>query len=47
MAQQEKELLLVDICIRLPYGVNIKIGEYSDYKLKGIIPTASKPIKYV
>lgn len=45
MTKEEKQLLLVDLCGRLPYGVKIKIGEYSDYKLIGIITTDVKPIK--
>lgn len=44
MTPQEKELLLRDLCARLKYGVKIKIGEYSDYVLYGIIPNADKPI---
>jgi hypothetical protein len=45
MTQEDKELLLKDLCARLPYGVKLKIGEYSDYKLIGIIITDEFPIK--
>lgn len=44
MTQEEQSILLQDLCARLKYGVKIKIGEYSDYVLYGIIPNADKPI---
>ena len=45
MTQEDKELLLQDLCARLSYGVKLKIGEHSDYKLIGIIITDESPIK--
>ena len=39
MTQEQKDLLLKDICARLPYGVNCKIYHkyrYYDMKLSGI-----------
>ena len=33
---QENELLLKDLCTRLPYGVYIKIEGYGTHKLTGI-----------
>lgn len=45
MTQEEKQLLLIDLCARLPYGVFLKIGEYSDYTLQGIVHSnANKPL---
>lgn len=45
MTQEEKQLLLKDLCARLPYGVFLKIGEYSDYTLQGIVHSnANKPL---
>ena len=45
MKQEDKELLLTDLCARLHYGVFLKIGEYSDYTLQGIVPSnANKPL---
>lgn len=35
MTQEDKELLLKDLCTRLPYGVKVKIGNHS-YIVKGI-----------
>ena len=37
MTQEEKSLLLKDLCARLTYEVFLKIGEYSDYTLQGIV----------
>lgn len=45
MTQEEKQLLLQDLCARLRFGVKIKIGEHSDYKLIGVIITDEDPIK--
>ena len=28
MTQEDKNLLLKDLCARLPYGVKVKLGEY-------------------
>ncbi len=45
MTQEEKQLLLQDLCARLPYEVFLKIGEYSDYTLQGIVPSnINKPL---
>jgi len=33
MTQEEKELLLKDLCARLPYGVKCDIGYYNPYTL--------------
>ena len=45
MTKEEKDLLLRDLCDRLPYGVFLKIGEYSDYTLQGIVHSnANKPL---
>ena len=35
MTQEDKQLLFVDLCGRLPYGVNVKIGN-NPYIVKGI-----------
>lgn len=29
MTKQEKQLLLIDLCARLPYGIKIKLGKYT------------------
>ena len=34
MTQEEKELLLTDICARLPYGVLISLGQYDKNPVK-------------
>lgn len=44
MNQQDKDLLLKDLCARLRCGVKIKIGEHSDYTLYSINPNDSNPI---
>ena len=36
MTQEEKHLLLVDLCARLPYEVKVEIDEYNISVLKGI-----------
>lgn len=35
MTQEEKQLLLQDLCARLPYGVTVKYGN-KDFKLEAI-----------
>ena len=45
MTQEEKQLLLKDICARSLYGVKIQIGSYSDYKLIGVVLADKKPVK--
>lgn len=45
MTKEEKELLLRDLSARLTYGVFLKIGEYSDYTLQGIVHSnVNKPL---
>lgn len=44
MTQEEKELLLKDICARLPYGVRMK-GVNEDFELS--INTSPKRLSYV
>lgn len=46
MKQEEKQLLLKDLCARLPFHKTIcKIGEYSDYILRGIdLSNESQPL---
>lgn len=40
MLQEHKDLLLKDLCGRLPYGVKVKVTTHSTtYTLKGIIDT--------
>lgn len=36
MTQEEKQLLLQDLCARLPYGVNINLDEGCNARLTGI-----------
>ena len=36
MTQEEKQLLLKDLCSRLPYGVKVEIDGYYTHVLKGI-----------
>jgi hypothetical protein len=36
MTQEDKDLLLEDICSRLPYGVKCNVGEETPYTLSGI-----------
>ena len=33
MSEKEKQLLLIDLCARLTYGIRVKIGDFSDYTL--------------
>jgi len=44
MTQQEKELLLQDLCMRLPYRPKVKIGEHSDYAVVGIDLSQRQPV---
>ena len=45
LTQEEKELLLKDLCARLPYGVKIKLGNY-DYQVCGYSPEIKElPLK--
>ena len=44
MAQEDKNLLLTDLCARLPYRPKVKIGEYYDYIVIGIDLLNEKPI---
>ena len=37
MTQEDKELLLKDLCARLPYGVKCYIPEINDYRVLGSI----------
>ena len=39
MTQKEKELLLKDLCARLPYGVKVKTLLKEPYTLKGLFDT--------
>lgn len=45
MTQEEKNLLMKDLCMRLFTETKIKIGEYSDYILVGINVSDDAPIK--
>lgn len=46
MTNEDKQLLLTDLCARLPhYKIICKIGEYSDYVLSGIdLSNKSQPL---
>lgn len=44
MTQEDKELLLKDLCARLPYGVKIKLGDY-DYQVCSYNPEKSMPVR--
>jgi len=44
MTQEEKQLLLQDLCARLPYGVKIKLGDY-DYQVYGYDSEKEMPLK--
>ena len=44
MAQEEKQLLLNDLCARLPYGVKIKLGDF-DYQVCGYNSEKPLPLK--
>ena len=39
MTQEEKDLLLKDLCARLPYGVKVKTYIQEPYTLKGLFET--------
>lgn len=45
MKREDKGLLMKDLSARLLFGVKIKIGEYSDYKLIGVVITDEHQIK--
>jgi hypothetical protein len=44
MAQEDKQLLLKDLCARLPYGVmvNVQGGEFDSYKYPYQLTAVSK-----
>ena len=44
MTQEDKQLLLKDLCARLPYGVKIKLGDY-DYQVCGYNSEKEMPVK--
>ena len=44
MTQEDKELLLKDLCARLPYGVKIRLGDY-DYQVCGYDSEKEMPVK--
>lgn len=44
MRQEEKKLLLADLCARLPFGVKIKLGDY-DYQVCGYNSEKEMPLK--
>ena len=44
MTQEDKQLLLADLCARLPYGVKIKLGDY-DYQVCGYNSEKEMPVK--
>ena len=44
MKQEDKQLLLADLCARLPYGVKIKLGDY-DYQVCGYNSEKEMPVK--
>ena len=50
MTQEEKDLLLKDLCARLPYGVMVNVEGYDTEKLIGIenetITTKATPTSY-
>ena len=41
---QDKQLLLKDLCARLPYGVKIRLGDY-DYQVCGYNSEKEMPLK--
>jgi hypothetical protein len=43
MTQEQKDLLLKDICCRLPYGVKVQIKEVSDYTNEYLSPKIKTP----
>lgn len=44
MTQEDRKLLLQDLCARLPYGVKIKLGDY-DYQVCGYNSEKPLPLK--
>ena len=44
MTQEDKDLLLKDLCARLPYGVKIRLGDY-DYQVCGYDSEKEMPMK--
>ena len=44
MKQEGEELILADLCGRVPYKPKLKIGKYCDYTLIGIDLSKEKPI---
>ena len=44
MAKEDKQLLLVDLLARLPYGIKIKLGDY-DYQVCGYNSEKEMPVK--
>ena len=44
MTQEDRQLLLADLCARLPYGVKIKLGDY-DYQVCGYNSEKEMPLK--
>ena len=44
MAQEDRKILLQDLCARLPYGVKIKLGDY-DYQVCGYNSEKPLPLK--
>ena len=44
MTQEDKDLLLIDLLARLPYGVKIRLGDY-DYQVCGYNSEKEMPVK--
>lgn len=44
MTQEDKDLLLIDLLARLPYGVKIRLGDY-DYQVCGYNSEKEIPVK--
>ncbi len=44
MTQEDKELLLKDLCARLLYGIKIRLGDY-DYQVCGYNSEKEMPVK--
>ena len=44
MTKEDKQLLLVDLLARLPYGIKIKLGDY-DYQVCGYNSEKEMPVK--
>lgn len=45
MTQEDKELLLKDLLGRISYSIRLKIGDYSDYTLIGVVISDDHPLK--